>query len=248
MIRSITPDRTGMPVMSAGGSITDHRSPLKERWGGWYVTGTTGEQTHMGNAVLRNPAEDDRLPISEGTGNVTDLRHFVDTGAYLARDSDLVALMTLEHETQMQNLITRAGWDARIAMHENRAINNAAVEELLDYMLFRDEAKLSEKVKGTSDFAEYFQKMGPFDATGRSLRQFDLKTRMFRYPCSFLIYSEAFDAMPAVVLERVYKRLWEVLTGQDARPRFAHLSAEDRRNIIGIILATKKGLPAYWRS
>jgi hypothetical protein len=259
VIRSVTPDRNGMPLLSLGGYVTDHRSPLKERWGGWYVTGTTGDQAHMGNAVVKNPAEDDRLPVSEGTRNVTDLNGLIDTGAYLTPHSDIVALMALEHQTQMMNLIIRVGWEARIAVYENNAINkslgepenqvrestahriNAAVEELLDYMLFRGEAKLTSPVRGTSGFAEEFQKQGPHDAQGRSLYQLDMKTRMFRYPCSFLIYSEAWDSMPPIVRERIYQRLREVLTGKDQTGRFAYLSAADRTDILQILTATKPG-------
>jgi hypothetical protein len=264
MVRSVSPDRNGMPVMSLGGYVTDHRSPLKERWGGWYVTGTTGDQAHMGNAVVQNAAEDDRLPVSEGTGNITDLNRFVDTGAYLTPHSDIVALMTLEHETQMSNLITRVAWEARMAVYENNAINkslgepetnvreptthriNAAVEELLEYMLFSGETKLTSPVEGTSGFAAEFQKQRPRDAKGRSLYQLDLKTRMFRYPCSFLIYSEAWDAMPKIAQDRIYQRLWEVLSGKDQTGKFSHLSPADRTSIREILRATKKGLPDYW--
>jgi hypothetical protein len=261
VVRSITPDRTGMPVMSAGGFITDHRSPLKERWGGWYVTGTTGSQTHMGNAVIQDSYSDgerdtERPPLAEGVRNVTDLRTYFDTGAYLTPHSDIVALMTLEHQTQMDNLMIRVGWEARMAMAENGAINKAlgepeeqirpsaqhridsAVEELLQYMLFSGEVKLTAPVKGTSGFAEEFAKQGLRDSKGRSLRDFDLQTRMFRYPCSFMIYSETFDAMPAIVKDRLYRKLWEVVTSKDA--------GVDRTAILEIIRDTKKGLPAYW--
>lgn len=264
MIRSVTPDRNGMPLMSLGGYITDHRSPLKERWGGWYVTGTSGEQAHMGNAVVQNPGEDDRLPVSEGNRNVSSLTRFLDTGAYLTPHSDIVALMTLEHETQMGNLITRVGWEARMALYENDAINrslgepagslrestvhrvNAAAEELLEYMLFSGEAKLAEPIKGTSGFSEEFSKRRPRDAKGRSLYELDLKSRMLRYPCSFMIYSEAWDSMPAMVKDRMYQRLWDVLSGKEQSAKFAHLSSADRKAIAEILSGTKKGLPTYW--
>lgn len=266
MVRSVFPDRTGMPIFSAGsGFITDHRSPLKERWGGWYVTGTTGNQTHMGNAVMPG-ATGEPMPPPEGSQNVTDLKPFIDPGAYLTPHSDIVALMTLEHQTQMDNLIIRVGWETRIAMVQNAAMNkafhepddqirestahrvNAAVEDLLSYMLFSGETVLTSPVKGTSGFAEEFEKLGPKDAKGRSLRDFDLKTRMFRYPCSFLVYSKAFDSMPQLAKDRLYRRMWEVLTERDKSPEFAHLSAADRKAILEILLDTKKNLPAYWRA
>jgi hypothetical protein len=264
LVRSVTPDRNGMPAMSLGAYITDHRSPLKERWGGWYVTGSTGDQDHMGNAVLQNPSEDDRLPVSEGTRNVKDLSRYFDTGAYLTPHSDVVALMTLEHQTQMSNLITRVGWEARMALYENGAINkslgepestirestahrvNAAVEDLLGYMLFSGEAKLTSPVEGTSGFAAEFQKHRPHDSKGRSLYDLDLRTRMFRYPCSFLIYSEAWDSMPPLVLDRVYQRLWQILTKADQDKRFEHISAKDGAAIIEILRATKPALAVNW--
>ncbi|MGD1070082.1 MAG: hypothetical protein ABSB15_08065 [Bryobacteraceae bacterium] len=246
MVRSITPDRTGMPVMSEGGFITDHRSPLRDRWGGWYVTGTSGDQSHMGNAVVQYPTEDPKLPISEGTTNVTDLRHFIDTGAYVSPHSDIVALMTLEHQTQMENLITRVGWEARLAKFEPGHSVDEGVEDLLKYMLFSGETALTAPIEGTSGFSAEFESLGPRDPLGRSLRDFDMKTRMFRYPCSYLIYSEAFDSMPQEVKDRLYRRLWEVLTGKDSSPEFAHLTAGDRKAIFEILLATKKGLPGYW--
>ncbi len=266
MVRSVFPDRDGMPILSAGsGFITGHRSPLKERWGGWYVTGTTGDQVHMGNAVMPG-ATGDSMPPPAGSQNVIDLKPFLDPGAYLTPHSDIVALMTVEHQTQMENLIIRVGWETRLAMVQNLAINkafhepndqirestahrvDAGAEELLSYMLFNGETVLTSPIKGTSGFTEEFEKLGPKDSKGRSLRDFDLKTRMFRYPCSFLVYSKAFDSMPQLVKDRLYKRMWEVLTERDKSSQFAHLSAADRRAILEILLDTKKDLPPYWRA
>jgi hypothetical protein len=263
VVRSVFPDSTGMPLFHAGTFVTDHRSPLKERWGGWYVTGTHGGQSHMGNAVVGDRNQPDKLQ-TEGTQNLTDLHRKVDTGAYLTPHSDIVALMTLEHQTQMANLITRVGWEARLALYDGAAINkalgraenqvsesathriNSAAEELVDYILFSGETRLTAPVKGTSDFALEFANAGPRDNQGRSLREFELRTRMFRYPCSYMIYSEAFDAMPAAVRDRIYRRLWEVLSGKDTSAPFAHLSATDRKAIYEILRATKAGLPSYW--
>ena len=265
MVRSVYPDRTGMPLFHEGSFITDHRSPFKERWGGWYVTGTHGGQRHMGNAIYADGDQPDPLG-NEESQNVTSLEGRIDTGAYLTPNSDIVALMTLEHQTRMANLITRVGWEARMAMFENAAINkalgrpaaelsessehriNSAVEEMLGYMLFVDETPLTAPVHGTSGFTEAFAARGPRDAKGRSLRDFDLHTRMFRYPLSYMIYSEAFDDMPPAAKDRLYKRLWEVLTGKDTNPVFARRSPADRKAILEILRDTKKDLPAYWRS
>jgi hypothetical protein len=115
-------------------------------------------------------------------------------------------------------------------------------------MLFAEEAPLTEPVQGVSGFTESFAREAPRDPRGRSLRDLDLQTRLLRYPCSYLIYSEAFDAMPALAKERVYRRLWEILSEPNTNPKFAQLSKVDRKAILEILLATKKGLPGYWRA
>lgn len=264
VVRSVFPEPSGMPQFHAGTFVTDHRSPLKERWGGWYVSGTHGSQTHMGNAVVRDREKPGVLE-TEGTQNLTTLQGRFDTGAYPTPHSDIVALMVLEHQTRMTNLITRLGFETRMALHDNAAINKALgrpagefsestirrihspAEELVEYMLFANEARWTEPVRGVSGFAEKFPAAGVRASDGRSLRDLDLRTRLFRYPCSFLIYSEAFDNLPPTARDRVYRRLWEVLTGRDASAKFANLSKADRTAIREILLATKENLPDYWR-
>lgn len=265
VVRSVFVERSGMPLFQAGGFITDHRSPLSQRWGGWYVTGTHGKQLHMGNIFAEDRDRPDELDREKGA-NVTDLKGRIDIGHYLGGHSDIVALMVLEHQTRMTNLITRVSYETRMAVHEQQAINRTlgqpedqlsesarrrvdnAVEALLKYMLFADEAPLEGLVKGTSTFARDFAARGPRDGKGRSLRDFDLTTRMFRYPCSYLIYSEAFNALPAVVRDRTYRRLHEIVTGVDRTPLYARLTAADRSAIREILLETKSDLPDYWRA
>jgi hypothetical protein len=158
--------------------------------------------------------------------------------------------MTLEHQTRMTNLMTRIGWDTRIAQHDGKldqARLNSEVEEMVTYMLFADERQLREPVTGVSTFTKTFPERGPRDHQGRSLRDFDLKTRMFRYPLSYMIYSAAFDGMPAVVRDRVYRRLYEILTGKDQSEKYARLTPDDRRAILEIVRETKPSLPTYWK-
>jgi hypothetical protein len=230
--------------------ITDDRTSFAERWGGWYVTGTHGSQVHLGNNLeLADPLNPGRAG-KEGTQNVTSLAGFFDTSRYLAPTSDIVALMTLEHQTRMTNLMTRIGWDARIALREGAARDrvNSEIEEMLGYMLFVDEEPLKEPVAGVSTFTKTFAARGPRDIKGRSLRDFDLQKRLFRYPLSYMIYSAAFDGMPDIVRERVYQRLYDVLTGKDKGQTFAGLSPADRQAILEIVGATKPKLPTYWTS
>jgi hypothetical protein len=234
--------------------ITDDRTSFEERWGGWYVTGTHGTQVHLGNnPELTDPLSPGRAS-KEGTQNVTSLEDRFNTSRYLAPTSDIVALMTLEHQTRMNNLMTRIGWDARIALREGKgALDPAArqrinteIEEMLGYMLFTDEEQLKQPVQGVSTFTKTFAERGPRDAKGRSLRDFDLRKRLFRYPLSYMIYSAAFDGMPEVVREQVYRRLYEVLTGQDKSKTLAGISLDDRQSVLEIVRATKPNLPKYW--
>lgn len=240
MVRSVVPDWNGFPAGSAA-FISDHRSPLKERWGGWYVTGGAGTQEHMGNAWLERPGQT-ALAASDESRNVKALGGFLEPAAYLTPHSDIAALMVLEHQSQMLNRITEAGWLARLG----RPVE-AAVEEVAAYALFSGEVKLTAPVEGTSGFAEAFGKRGARDAKGRSLYELDLRTRMMRYPCSFLVYSEAWDGMPVAVRDGVYRKMWAVLSGADRSAQFAHLSPADRRAIAEILIGTKKGLPEYWK-
>src|SRR5579872_608867 len=245
LVSSVHP-RTSGPGESHGSSyMTDHRVPIDERWGGWYVTGTTGMQKHFGNNVnLVDPLQPGG-PAGADSQNVTDLSGFFDTSRYPAATSDLVALMTLEHQTRMTNLIVRIGWDARIDPRDPKL--NGEIEEMLGYMLFTEEAPLKSPVAGVSPFTKTFPERGPRDKRGRSLRDFDLKTHLFRYPLSYMIYSAAFDGMPDAARERIFQRLYEILTGKDQTKPFAKLSADDRRALLEIVRETTPGLPNYWK-
>jgi hypothetical protein len=263
LLRSVFPTPTGTQAMQTASYITGHQSPLKERWGGWYVTGTHGQQTHMGNVVVRDKEHPEDLDRAAGA-NLVDLSKQLDTSAYLTPHSDIVAHLVLAHQTQMHDLITLTNYQTRLAYYaeaeRNKAVGQPAgtlsdaaraqyegpAEELVRYLLFVSEAPLEDPVTGTSGFAEEFTARGPRDGRGRSLRDFDLHTRIFKYPCSYLIYSEDFDALPAPAKSYVYHRLFEVLTGRDQRPEFAKLTRDDRQAILEILVATKKGLPEEW--
>ncbi len=146
------------------------------------------------------------------------------------------------------NLITRANWEARYAAYEGKgpraAILKSVVNELVDYFLFIDEAPLPTKIEGSSGFAEKFSEQAPRDSKGRSLRQLDLTSRLFRYPCSYLIYSDAFEALPAKMKDAIYTHLADILSGAEKNPRYARLSKSDRQSILEILRETKPTLPA----
>src|SRR5262249_33289023 len=117
----------------------------------------------------------------------------------------------------------------------------------VNYMLFAKEAPLKEPIEGVSTFTKSFPQKGPRDHQGRSLRDFDLQTRLFKYPLSYVIYNPSFDALPDALRDAIYSRLYEILSGNDKSPDYAYLSAADRRAILDIVRDTKSNLPAYWR-
>jgi hypothetical protein len=157
--------------------------------------------------------------------------------------------MVLAHQTHMHNFITRLRFEGTMALQQYGHVKylTSIVEAFVKYLLFVEEAPLSAKIEGTSSFTQEFSQLGPFDRHGRSLRQFELKTRLFKYPCSYLIYSEAFEALPAPIRERIYGRLWEILSGRETSKDYEKLPAETRRALLEILAETKKDLPSYWQ-
>ena len=247
MIESVHP----LPddISYVNGYTTVHASPLEQRWGGWWVTGNHGGVKHMGNIPVM-PVDKGKSRLASPTRVLATLEGQFDLAGYPTPYSDVVAQMVLAHQVRMTNMITRAGWEARLAAAAPGADATArvreAASELVDYLLFVDEAPFVGAMQGSSGFAEWFATQGPHDAQGRSLREFDLRRRLFKYPCSYMIYTPAFDALPAAAKEAVYTRMWEVLSGRETRqPWASRLSAADRQAILQILRTTKKDLPAY---
>jgi hypothetical protein len=242
-IGSVFPGVDGMSMYGPA-YTTDHRTPFDMRWGGWFVTGSHAIKRHMGNAVATDPADLGAM-ITPASVHVANLEGRFDMNGYLSPHSDIVALLVLEHQVQMLNLITRLGWEARIGADAGRKLE-LAVEELVDYLLFIDEEPLSGPISGTTSFAARFNAPGPHDSRGRSLRDLDLTKRLLKHPCSYLIYSEPFDALPGSAKALVYSRLWDILSGRVTDARHAALSGADREAILDILRETKPGLPAYF--
>jgi hypothetical protein len=252
LARSIVMSPEGLALSQFGSYDSDDRTPFAKRWGGWYVTGTHGAMRHMGNAMAAN-ADARETMISDRTLNRTTLDGLFDAHGYVSAHSDIAALMVFQHQGHMTNLITRIGWDARLAAHDHRVDLAGgplrdAVNELVDYLLFVDEEPLTAAIKGTAGFAEKFAAQGPADSRGRSLRQLDLERRLLRYPCSYMIYSAAFGALPIQVREAIYGRMWDVLSGRETSPKYARWSETDRRAVVEILRETLPDLPSELRA
>lgn len=249
ILRSIGTDDTGELDPKTEAADVDQCMPMAERWAGYYITGHHGSQLHRGNligpaAFARQAKEPNYL------GNITDLSPFFDVSRYPAKGSDLCALMVLEHQTHMHNYITRLNFETQIMMQTYGHIRylRHQVNGFLRYMLFTEEAPLTEPVVGDSTFVSDFSNQGSRDGQGRSLRDLDMRTRMFKYPCSYLIYSEAFDALPEVMRDHLLQRLFDILTDKDPDPQFARIAETDKQAILEILRATKPNLPAYWQA
>lgn len=249
VVRSFATDERGIVDLSSGVSQVNHRTPVEERWGGWYVSGTHGRQTHRGNLFGR-AAFERQTRESNFAGNLTALGKFFDPAPYPVPSSDIVALMVLEHQTHGQNFITRLHYESTLALKQYGHVRylKSITEAFVKYLLFVEEAPLTSPVRGHSDFTRDFPTAGPRDSRGRSLRDFDLQTRMFKHPGSYLIYSDAFAALPAPIREKVYERMLEILSGKDQSADYQKLSGESRRAILEILAETKSDLPKAWKS
>lgn len=253
LIRSVYTSANGQPHYGMGTHLTTQESDFQERFGGWYITGTHGSIRHLGNLIVKQNG--DKIERDAGA-NIVDLSKKFRTDRYLTPHSDLVAMMVLTHQAEMHNLITLVNFQTRQAIHQGKVMNkaldrpedfvsestinrvNSAVEKLLRYLLFADEKKLDARITGTSGFREYFESLGPFDKQGRSLRQLDLETRTFKYPCSYLIYSKSFQRLPVLAKSRIISRINEILAGKDQSGDFDSLTAKDRQAIREILRDT----------
>ena len=264
MVRSVFPDERGQPILSQGSFVTGHASPMTERWGGWYVTGRHGDARHMGNATAREVAHGAELDVNPGA-NRTNLSPYFNTRPYLTDSSDIVALMVLEHQCEMQNLLVQAAIHTRVALHRQTMLRqelgepptdelvgsglivaNSQAEKIVRHLLFTDEILLPDGgISGRPDFQTAFQRNARRDESGRSLKDFDLQNRLFRHRCSYMIYSSAFADLPVQLKEKVYARLLEVLDGNPGTGARTRLGIAERQAIKEILVATKKDFAEF---
>lgn len=231
--------------------VTTDTTPIRERWGGWYVTGTHGEQLHMGNVAIGRAGDS----LTAG-GNLTDLSGRIDVTPYPGAHSDIVALLVAEHQVTVQNLVTLVGYRVRTALHNDQEAGlrpgemsprtarlvEGLGESLVRALFFVGTPRFEDPIEGTSTFAADFTAGGRRDGQGRSLRDLDLQTRLFRHPLSYLIHSREYDALPAQARAYVNGRIGSILRGEEGGRDFAHLSPGDLEAILSILRETKPGI------
>jgi len=254
--RSNFVDDDGNILPQLGQFVVDHRTPLMERWGGWFVTGEYtpqpyGTVVHMGN--LTTSAQSAGIP---GTLSNEAFIRWLDSSpesrGYASTDSDIASLMAFDHQAHAINLLTRLNWEARVAAATGRAGYSKGtlrefVDQTADYLLFVGEQPPPAPITPRARFIERFAAGAPRDRRGRSLRDLDLDTRLLRYPCSYMIYSDAFEGLPSAARRAVLERMWTILSGRDPRPE-SRMAANDRRAIVEILRDTLKDLPAGYSS
>lgn len=247
-VRSVPTDPTGELITLEEVRDITQCTPLKDRWGGYYVTGKHGTQPHRGNLIgEKDIARFNEEPLFKG--NITDLSSYFDTSKYYGTGSDILALMILEHQAHMHNYVARLNIEARqmLAAYGHVRYMRSQVDAFLRYLLFTEEFPLVSLIDGNPEFVKDFTANAIRDSKGRSLRDLDRKSRLFKYPCSFLIYSPSFDAIAAPIKDVLLQKLHDILTGKNEDPQYARLTPGDRKAILEILLETKKNLPDYWR-
>jgi hypothetical protein len=242
------------PNEYAQGWGVDHRTPIEDRWGGWYVTAKQAPNRHLGNVAVHH-VEKSYIRAAV-TPKLESVASEFDAARYPSPYSDVVAHLVLNHQVGMTDLLIQLGWEARI--EARGAVPGSTAElpdrvrdlahQLVDYLLFVDEATLPGKVEGSSGFAGEFSAKGPRDSQGRSLRDLDLEQHVFLHPCSYMIYTEAFDALPGPTKTAVYERMWEILSGRETRKAYVtRLSLAERQAVVEILRETKQDLPDYFQ-
>jgi hypothetical protein len=267
IVRSVYPGPEGHPIMSQGSTVVDTTTPFTDRWGGWYVTGKHGSVLHRGN-VTATEKNDQSIDIDfEKGANIASLAKFFDTTPYPRKTSDIIALMVLEHQTSVQNILTKANHTSLRAMHMQtslqrelgekieseptgtaRRIIDHCAEDVVEALLFKDEAELPEGgIEGDPAFQTAFTKRAPQSSDGRSLKDFQLLNRLFKHRCSYMVYSLTFQHLTAPLKQTVFNRLWTVLEGKDTTGNYGYLTDTERAHIRRILAETLPGAPAGWK-
>lgn len=247
-VRSVFPDDLGRPIGAHGSHEVDAATPVPLRWGGFYVTGSSS-LPHFGNLTFLPEAKP--VPQSAGPGP-KDVTGEIGASSYPHAKSDIVALLVIEHQCGVYNLLTAASyrhqrtrWTSTVFGTSSDAAQRGAEHDaraIVDALLFRDAAPLGDGVEGSEAFQRDFRKRFPESTSGKSLADFHLGSRLFRHRCSYMVYSAPFSTLPPPVSRAVVQRLRAILEhGADAET-YSYLGEKERSAISSILTET---LPAY---
>ena len=246
--RSNTVGEDGNLMPQTGSQNVNHQTPHPDRWGGWFVTSEDAappyaQMAHRGNITF------------SGRGNTSNqvfvdwLNSSPDSRGYVSSSSDIVGLLVFDHQMHAINLLTKLNWESRVSASDGDADAvhgrlRPLVYELADYLLFADEAPPLAPLTPPPGFAANLQARTPRDRLGRSFGQLDMVNRLLRYPCSYMVYSDAFDGLRKPVRDAVYRRMLDVLSGHDAGAARARLTTNNRRAVLEILRDTKPEFPS----
>ena len=264
LVHSVFTAPDGRPDPRWNQRFSDDTSSFQERWGGWYVTGKRTPLPHLGNTVVMNSGKLQNL-----IGNNPEPRSLtgkIELHDYPAPYSDVVALLIFDHQMHLVNLLNQVSFQTKHSLNQQSRRASAAqkmvvdapmqmtsglhnvVKQAVDSMLLIGEAPFASKIVGSSGFTEKFSRLGPYDRKGRSLHQLNLKYRLLKYSCSYMIYSRVFDEMPDQAKQMIYELMWQVLSRQVTDKQYEKLSLSDRQAVIEILQDTKPDLPKYFQS
>lgn len=260
--RSVYPDQSGRSLRSIDDyRRSGHHIPLHDRYGGWFVSGNHGSMRHMGNAIASRKGG--KITIDrEQYANIEKLDRFFSTDAYPAPGSDIAALLVFDHQVTMHHRLVEAAYRARQSLfdskldpgetdvsklNEGRSIDEfiEGRDKVVDYLLFREETPIPE-VSCDPGFRRAFNANRITDSRNRSLKDLQLKGRIFENRCSYMIYSPTFEQFPPMLKGAIYERIHEILTAPGPIEGFEYLGKAEKRRILEILHETKDDLPAGW--
>ena len=253
LVRSIYPDAIGRSIFDWRSFHTTHQSAIVDRWGGWYVTGQAGPAEHLGNSTYTLNRERHSLTKSRV---IDDLSPFIKTEPYLGGgSSDVVSLLIFEHQVTVHNIILNAHLATQRLLYQNQSTDYISLphnvrqilhhhrDQIVSALLFEDEFELvNDDFKGSDTFQQVFMKAAHPTKEGHSLRDLSLHERLFKYRCSFLIYSDPFTNLHPVLKKEVLKKLQDILLHPQKHPDFGYLTKSERQHILQILAET---LPAW---
>jgi len=246
VLKSVVPGPTGGSLTAYRTEESGHGIPFDQRFGGWYVTGEGAATNHWGNLIGRLAAG----TLTTQPNRPGDRFSF---SKYPMATSDLLPHLVLEHQAGFVNRAVQATYRARTALAAAAGrlsdAQNAELSEqartLVRYLLFADEAPLpAGGVDGDPAYKTAFLRNRKTAAGDVALKDLDLRTRLFRHRCSYMIYSPVFAGLPVPLKERVQRRLAEALRDDARDEASAHLPLEEKRAIRRILKATLDGYPA----